>query len=170
MTDNGLGAPAAMHERARRLLTIDRVEGLTATERAWLEAHLDGCPVCMREAEVLDTALQQLQAAPSAPAGLVRRTQLAVRVRAEAHGREQGALVPLWVAAAFSAVWTLATAPVAWWALARVGRAAHLPDFVWQAGFILWWFLPATLAAAVLAWRHVAGNAQSSSFQFAQWE
>lgn len=171
MTDNGLGASAAMHERARRLLTVDRVEGLTATERAWLEAHLDGCPVCMREAEVLDTALQQLRsAAHTAPAGLVRRTQVAVRVRAEAHGRDRGAVAPLWVAAAFSAVWMLATAPVAWWALAWVGRAAGLPELVWQAGFVLWWFMPATLLAAVLAWRHVAENAQSSWFQLAQWE
>jgi anti-sigma factor RsiW len=170
MTGDGRGRFAVAHDEARRLLARDRVEGLTATERAWLDAHLEECPGCAGEAALLRAALERLRStAHVAPAELVQRTRRVVRLRSASRGTERGSVVPLWAAVALSAVWTVATAPLAWWACAWIGRAAGLPDVVWQAGFLLWWFLPATLLATVLAWWHVAGNA-GSPFRPAQLE
>ena len=43
------------HERARKLLTADAVEGVTSSERRWLETHVATCHECSTEAAALRT-------------------------------------------------------------------------------------------------------------------
>jgi hypothetical protein len=83
----------------------------------------------------------------------VYRTRLAVRRRAEEMRVERARALPLWVAVTVSAAWILLTTPYVWAAFAWLGRAARVPDPVWQGGFVMWWFLPGTVLAAIMAWR-----------------
>ena len=50
----------------------------------------------------------------------------------------------------------LAALPAVRRAFAWFGRVSHVPDAMWQAGFVMWWFLPATILAAAVSWRRTA--------------
>ena len=49
------------HERARRLIDQERVEGLAAGDREWLGLHLKNCAECARMAVATDGALRSLR-------------------------------------------------------------------------------------------------------------
>jgi len=151
------------HERARLLIAARHVEGISAADRVWLDTHLDACAPCSREASAVADAIGSLRAAPvHASAQAVWRTRLAVRRRAEELRSQRERAVALWSAVAIAAGWVLLTTPFAWWTFAALGRAARAPDAVWQAGFLLWWFLPATVLAAIMAGRHAGERADRS--------
>jgi hypothetical protein len=142
------------HQRAHGLITQSRAEPLEAGDAGWLNAHLSGCAECAATASALDGAIRSMRSLPViAPAGLAEQTIRAVRRRSEELQRARARLVPLWVAVAFSIATTLVTAPVTWAAFAWLGRTARISDPVWQAAFLSWWFLPAAIVAAVLAWQ-----------------
>ena len=145
------------HDRARKLLAEAAVEEIAASERAQLDRHMAGCPECLSEAAALAAAVQSLRAVPvSASPELVQRTRLAVRSRVQELHTARARSAPLWIAAAMCTAWMIATTPGVWRMLAWIGRIVHMPDAVWQAGFLMWWFLPATVLAAAAAWRHTA--------------
>jgi hypothetical protein len=147
------------HERARQLMVAVRVEEIGPAERQWLQTHLNSCRECANEAAALDAALGALGALPvTASAELVQRSRRAVRQRAEQLETERQRAAPLWIAAAMSVIWMIVTAPYVWRALAWLGRTAGLPDSMWQAGFVVWWFLPATLLALAAAWKYSANE------------
>jgi hypothetical protein len=77
-----------------------------------------------------------------------------VRRRAEELQEERARAMALWIATGMSTFWMIATAPYLWEAFAWFGRVARIPDAVWQIGFLLCWFLPATVLAVAAAWRH----------------
>ncbi len=52
------------HERARRLLDMDQVEGISAADREWLDQHLDACAGCSAHRERTAQALQLLRSQP----------------------------------------------------------------------------------------------------------
>jgi predicted anti-sigma-YlaC factor YlaD len=151
------------HERARKLLYEDRVEGISADNRRWLEEHLTGCNACSQEANALAVAVESLRArSVSAPANVVRRTSLAIHRRADQRRVEQEPRVLLWAAAALSSAWTLVTTPYIWALFAWFGRTFQLADMIWQLGFLMWWFLPATVLGAI-AGRHFAATRKAAS-------
>lgn len=151
------------HERARQLIAAKHVEGISAADREWLDTHLDACAPCSQEASAVGDAIGSLRAAPVvASAQAVWRTRLAVRRRAEELRSERERAVALWSAVAIAAACVLLSTPFTWWTFAALGRAVRAPDAVWQAGFLLWWFLPATVLAAIMAWRHAGGRADQS--------
>jgi hypothetical protein len=151
------------HERARQLMVAARVEGIGAGERDWLDDHLASCGECSNEASALDAAIGSLRTLPfAASPELVRRTRLAVRWRAEQLNPERPRSAPLWIATGMSTTWMVLTAPYVWRAFAWFGRIAHIPDAMWQLGFVVWWFLPATIVAAAAAWRHKAKHEDSN--------
>ena len=45
------------HERAKKLLTMRRVEGIPAVEEQWLEDHLAHCNACSNAAQALTDAI-----------------------------------------------------------------------------------------------------------------
>ena len=145
------------HARAKKLLYAARVEGISTGDRQWLDAHLAECAECSKEAATVSMAIESLRAVSViAPAGVVRRTSLAVQQRAELRRSKQDTATPLWIAAATSSVWTLLTIPYVWAAFAWFGSLIHVPKTVWLlCGFLLLWFMPASAIAALAAWRHV---------------
>jgi hypothetical protein len=142
------------HQRAHSLITQSRAEQLEAADAGWLNAHLSECAGCAATASALDGAIRSMRSLPViTPPGLAEQTIQAVRRRSEELQGARARLVPLWIAVAFSIATTLVTAPVTWAAFAWLGRTARISDPVWQAAFLSWWFLPAAIVAAVLAWQ-----------------
>jgi len=146
--------PESLHQRAKQLTAWRLIEPLSREDEQWLSAHLAACEACAaadaRTSEAL-SALRALQI--NVPRNLASRTQLRVRLRAE-ELREQGPASRLiWAVAAMSWILGLATAPLVWRGFAWLGSQTGTPKLVLQFGFVLWWGLPALLAAGIVLWK-----------------
>jgi len=147
------------HERANKLLIAALVEEIASSDRIWLESHLAGCAECAKEAQGLGTAIESLRGFNvSASPELVERTKLAVRRRGEQLNSAPARSAPIWIATAVSSVCMILTTPYVWRTFEWIGRITNLPDAAWELGFLMWWFLPATVLAAAAAWRHNKEN------------
>jgi anti-sigma factor RsiW len=155
------------HERARKLLRADPVEGIPAGERDWLEAHLAGCAECSKESTSLAFVIGSLALlSETATPDIVRRTTLAVRRRAEELRNNRKQALPLWIAVGASSLWTMLTAPYIWSGFSWAGRLLHVSDPIWQVAFLMWWFLPCAVLGAVAGWRHLSRRTASSSWDY----
>ena len=144
------------HERARQLLITAAVEEIAPSDREWLENHLAGCANCAKEAQEFGTAVESLRVGFNVNASpeLVEHTKLAVRRRLELLNSEPDRSTPIWIATALASACMILTTPYVWRTFEWTGRIAELPDAAWELGFLMWWFLPATVLAAAVAWRH----------------
>jgi hypothetical protein len=148
---------ANIHERAQQLIAQDRVEGLSPSDNNWLAAHLDECVDCANFAQKTSAALRALRAMPvGLPAGLAERTQFRVGLRAQQLRQREPRRRALWIAAGVSWATGVASAPLAW-----LGDHAGVPKLVWEAGFGLWWAVPALVAAVVLLSEHEKQSRES---------
>jgi hypothetical protein len=141
----------AIHSRAEELIAREFVEGISESDRRWLEEHLRECETCADFAAATNRALRTLKSlAVQVPPGLAQRTQFRVRLRAQ----EQMAVAPrrgiLWIACGASWTFGAITAPFVWRALHWFGEQMALPHFVPEVGFGLWWALPAIVAGAII--------------------
>jgi hypothetical protein len=151
-----------IHERAVQLIDKMQVEGLSAEERDWLEAHLESCAWCRKQARETEHALQALRSAvPRFDVTLVLTTQMRARMRAHELIENAARLRALWISCAFSWVLGVVSAPLLWWGFEWIGHRLAMPRAVWITGFALSWVAPAVVAAAVIAWRQ-AGRAVTS--------
>jgi hypothetical protein len=143
-----------VHERASQLLTQRRIEPLSRENGQWLAAHLAECESCAAADARTSTALSALRTMQiNVPRNLASRTQLRVRLRAE-ELREHGPANRLtWAVAAMSWILGLATAPLVWRGFEWIGAHTGTPKLVLQFGFVLWWGLPALLAAGIVLWK-----------------
>lgn len=154
MSDNvrsGNRRELGIHQRAERLIAQERVEGLSNIERDWLANHLRECAACADTAENMGRAIGSLRAnGIELPRGLASRTQLRVRLRAEELRERAPSRSLLWAITAASWGLGVATAPWVWRGFAWVGEHTGLPKPLWALGFILWWAVPAILAASAV--------------------
>jgi len=148
-----------IHERARSLLRADCIEGISSGERQWLDAHLADCVECSTEAQSLTAAIDSLRfLSVTAPADVVRRTSLAVHRLSEKPAPKREPAAFLCIAAAMATVWAIVTTPYTWAAFAWLGNVFQVSNVIWLTGFLIWWFLPVTVLAAVAAWHHARAN------------
>ena len=142
------------HDRAQRLIDTERVEGLTREDQTWLEAHLRKCADCSRWANRTDAALRSLLSVPvTVPLGLAAAPSLRIRYETEALHQRRTRSIGLIVSCALSWVLGVASAPLVWRVCAWLGREFGLPRVLWVLGFALWWFVPASAAAALILWQ-----------------
>ncbi len=149
-----------IHERACRLIDAGLVEGISAPERAWLEAHLGECPACQARSSANERALRVLRSnSVIVDPALVSTTQARVRWRARELRENQARLRALWISCGLSWLLGALTAPLLWEAIAWLGRRLELSQAIWVAAFAMCWLAPATLVGAVVAWRqsHASG-------------
>ena len=140
-----------IHERARQLISQERIEGIPPSENPWLAAHLQEGDSCGDFARKTSAALRSLQTVPIAlPAGLAERTQFRVSLRAQELLQHEPRRRALWIAAGISWATGVASAPYVWRLFAWLGEHAGVPKLVWEMGFGLWWAVPALIAAVVL--------------------
>jgi anti-sigma factor RsiW len=148
-----------MHKRAIQLIDKMQVEGLTAEERDWLEAHLESCGACQKQARETERALRALRSAvPRFDATLVLTTQMRTRMRARELIENAARLRALWISCTLSWVLGVVSAPLLWRGFEWVGYRWAISRVVWMTGFALSWIAPAAVAAAVIAWRQAHGS------------
>jgi anti-sigma factor RsiW len=144
-----------VHERACRLIDAWQVEGISAAEREWLEAHLAECTACGARVRANERALQVLRSnTVSVDPALVSTTQARVRWRARQLHENQARLRALWISCGLSWLLGTLTAPLLWEAMAWLGRHFELSPAIWITGFAIFWVAPASLVGALAAWRH----------------
>ena len=143
-----------LHLRAQRLLAESLVEGIAAPDQAWLAQHLRECADCAREAAATQDLLQALRSVPvSVPRDLVARTQLRVRLRAQEASESSRSGLLLWVITAASWLLGVLSAPLVWRGFAWFGGHFGVPRLALEMGFVLWWTVPASLAAAAVLYQ-----------------
>ena len=143
-----------LHQRAQRLLAESLVEGIAAPDQAWLGQHLRECANCAREAAATQEALQALRRVPVAvPRDLVARTQLRVRMRAQEAGESSRSNMLLWIITGASWLLGVLSAPLVWRGFAWFGGQFGVPRLALEMGFVLWWGIPALLAAAAVLYQ-----------------
>ena len=139
------------HQRAERLMLEARVEGIPAGDQWWLEAHLESCEPCGELARSTSSAIDSLRSVSvKVDPELVARTRLLVRFRTRELARQGSWLLPVWVFCALSWIMGVATAPLVWRGFEWLGHRAGLPAVVWEAGFALWWAVPALVVVLLL--------------------
>ena len=144
---------AELHERARRLIDQERVEGLAPEERRWLEDHLAGCEACAGRAASAEAALRAFKSVSVAlPPGLAASTNMQVREKAAELKQRRARNLALIAGCAVSWVAGVASAPLVWKLCAWIGGTLALPRIVWVAGFACWWLVPAASAGLVILW------------------
>jgi len=158
-----------VHDRARHLIDAGQVEGISAPDREWLEAHLADCPECQARTQANERALQAVRsnAVRISPA-LVSTTQARVRWRARELRENQARLRALWLSCGLSWLVGTLTAPLLWQAIAWLGRRFEVSQAVWVMVFAFCWIAPATVVGAVMAWRH--SRASDAGNRHEAWE
>ncbi len=143
--------PDDSHERARRLIDAERVEGLAREESRWLQDHLAACEDCARRAAGTDAAIRALRSISVAlPPGLSAVTRQRVRVRARELAQHRTKNLVLAAACALSWLAGVASAPLVWKLCAWIGSQLDLPRIVWQLAFFFWWAVPAAAVSVVI--------------------
>jgi len=151
--EKAAGTGDELHERARRLIDMERVEGLASEDRRWLADHLAACETCAGRAAQTEATLRALKTAPvSLPGGLAASAQLVVRRRAEELRAQHTRNVALAIGCALSWVLGVASAPLVWKVCAWLGATFDLPRAVWVLGFVTWWFVPLAVMGLVILW------------------
>jgi len=150
-----------VHERARRLLDAWAVEGITAAERAWLEAHLEGCPDCAARHKAIEQTVALLRAVPvDLPATVVERTRRQMRMRARELREHEARMRALWFSCALAWLIGVASAPLMWRGLDWLVQHGALPAPVQLLAFLLWWTVPGVVVAGVLTWHRSRASAE----------
>lgn len=143
-----------MHSRAQQLLSQSWVEGLTEPDQACLDDHLRECSACSQEAARMQKLVRSFRnVSVAVPRDLAARTQMRVRLRAEAAAQVSTAGAWLWIITAASWVLGVVSAPLVWRVFAWVGGELDLPKLVLQFGFVLWWAVPGLIALAVVLYQ-----------------
>jgi anti-sigma factor RsiW len=140
-----------VHERAARMISREKVEGLGAEERRWLNEHLSVCPGCSKDEEALRRTLSDLRSVSvELNPALVMATRRKVRGRAAALEAQRSRVRAVLLAALLSFLWMAFTGPLTWQGFQWLGRSLGWADPIWQSAFLLGWFLPATAVALIL--------------------
>jgi anti-sigma factor RsiW len=154
---------AEVHERACGLIDAWQVEGISASEHEWLEAHLAECSMCRARLRANERALQVLRSnSLSVDPALVSITQARVRLRSRELRENQARLRALWISCGLSWLLGAVTAPLLWQALAWLGRRFELSSAILITGFVICWLAPATMVGALVAWRHAHASGTES--------
>jgi anti-sigma factor RsiW len=152
------------HQRAQQLFAKSLVEGLSADDQAWLNAHLQECADCAQHTASMGELVQALRnVRVSTPGDLAARTQMRLRLRAQELGKPSSSGAWLWVVTAASWLLGVFSAPLVWRGFAWLGGQLDVPKPVLELGFVLWWAVPALIAVTVvLHQRASSGNGRRS--------
>ncbi len=148
-----------LHIRAQQLFTQSLVEGLAASDQAWLEQHLRECAACSAEAASTRDLLSALRSVPlNMPSDLAARTQMRVRLRAQQAAQDSNGSVLLWIITGASWLLGVVSAPFVWRIFAWVGSYLNLPKPVQEVAFVLWWTVPPLIAVGAVLYQRAANG------------
>ena len=143
------------HDRARELVLLGDVEGLSDSEAVWLEAHLSGCADCTGFAEELQLTARALRGmAATASSSLVATTQLRVRQRAVELRDHEAKVLLIGISFALGLLWSAGSAFVGWKLSAWLSQQIHVAPWIIAAGLVTFWLAPAIAMALALLIRY----------------
>ena len=141
------------HERAFELSCRALAESIGDSERQWLDCHLAECVECaQRCAHTANMIAAMKSVSISAGIDLVQDTRRRVRELCQRQESRSRRMRPIWISSAFASVWMACSTPYLWQSFDLTGHWLHIPDLLWQMGFLVAWFTPALTGAAVALW------------------
>ena len=143
------------HERARELILLRDIEGISDSEARWLASHLAGCPECPGFAEELALAEQALRSVPvTAPISLVTATQARVRQRAAELRDQQARNFLIGISFCLGLFWSAGSAFVGLKLSGWLADKIHVASWIIATGFVGFWLAPAVAIAVGLLAHH----------------
>jgi len=143
------------HERAFELACMAFAESIADSDRQWLDQHLAACAECAAHIQQTAEIVSDLKKVTlNASIDLVQSTQRRVRALGMQREARRRRMRPIWISSAFASAWMACTAPYLWQSFDLTGHWLHIPDLLWQMGFLVAWFTPALTGAAVALWLH----------------
>ncbi len=142
------------HERAFELCCMMlAAQSVTDDEQKWLENHLAECGECDSRVEQAKAAVVALKSVSiSASSDMVQSTRRRVRELCLREETRKRRMRPIWISSAFASAWMACSTPYLWQSFDLTGHWLHIPDLLWQMGFLVAWFTPALTGAAVALW------------------
>ena len=138
-----------IHLHVADLILRSAVEPLAPAESSLLRKHLAECSSCAHVAGDLERVVDSVRAVSvTINPLLVERTRLRVRLRARTLAQRKPSTSLLWASWAATWAWMALSAPHIWRGFAWAGGRLGVPNWAWEMGFGLWWFLPALAARA----------------------
>ena len=143
------------HERARELVLLREVEGISDGEALWLASHLDGCSECSALTEALELTSRALRAEPvMASVALVSATQARVRQRAAELRDQQARNFLIGISFCLGLLWSAGSALVGFRLSGWLADKIHVAAWIIAAGFVVFWLAPAVAIAIGLLAHH----------------
>ncbi len=147
------------HKRARELVLLRDIEGVSDSEAAWLASHLEGCAECAGFAEELELAGLALRSMPvSAPVSLVSATQARVRQRAAELRDHQARIFLIGISFCLGLLWSAGSAFVGLKLSGWLADKIHVAPWLIATGFVVFWLAPAVAIAVGLLAQHPLSN------------
>ena len=151
------------HERARELVLLREVEGISDGEAAWLASHLEGCAECSDFAKELALAERALRSIPvTASVSLVSATQMRVRQRAAELRDQQARNFLIGISFCLGLLWSAGSAFVGFRLSGWLADKIHVASWIIAAGFVVFWLAPAVaIAVGLLAYHPLSRSTHS---------
>lgn len=151
------------HERARELVLLREVEGVSDGEAAWLASHLEGCAECSGFAKELALAERALRSIPvTASVSLVSATQMRVRQRAAELRDQQARNFLIGISFCLGLLWSAGSAFVGFRLSGWLADKIHVASWIIAAGFVVFWLAPAVaIAVGLLAYHPLSRSTHS---------
>lgn len=147
------------HERAKDLLLVRDLEGVSQSDARWLESHLAGCPDCGSLAEDLRLTSYALRSAPvMASSSLVSATQARVRARATELRDHQARTFLIGISFCLGLLWSAGSAFLGLKLSGWLADKIHVAPWLIAAGLVVFWLAPAIAVAVGLLVQHPLSN------------
>src|SRR3974377_608239 len=128
------------HERARKLILLRDVEGVSNTDAAWLASHLAGCSECASFAQELEDTSLALRSIPvTAPISLVSATQARVPHGAAELRDHEARLFLIGISFCLGLLWSAGSAFVGWKFSSWLAERIHVAPWIIAMGFVVFW-------------------------------
>lgn len=145
----------ADHERARELVLLRDIEGISDSEGMWLASHLESCAECAGFAEELELAAQALRSIPvKASVSLVSATQMRIRQRAAELRDQQARNFLIGISFCLGLLWSAGAAFVGLKLSDWLAGKIHVAPWIIASALVVFWLAPAIAIAVGLLVHH----------------
>ena len=136
------------HERARELVLLRDVEGVSTSDAGWLDSHLAECAECAGFAEELQLATDALRSVPvTASSSLVSATQARVRQHAAELRDREARLFLIGISFCLGLLWSAGSMFIGWRFSTWLAERIHIAPWAIAAGLVIFWLAPAIAVA-----------------------
>jgi hypothetical protein len=159
------------HERARELVMLRDIEGVSEGDARWLDSHLLACPECFGFAEEFEVAERALRSMPvTAPVSLVSATQLRVRQRAAELRDQQARNFLIGISFCLGLLWSAGSAFVGLKLSGWLAEKIHVAPWLIATGLAVFWLAPAIAIAIGLLIKHPLARPPRADWLAARFE